>query len=100
MAQFAWVPDKPFLGFVDQVMPQVGLPQSWARSDYVSLDLKNWFSNPSTILHAVIFSCDLTFSAKPLFGFVDRVYTQVGFLQHCAETDYIALDLKGIDLQP
>ena len=78
----------------------MGLPQRWARSDSVALDLKNWFSNPSAILHAAIFPCDLTFPAKPLFGFVDRVYTQVGLLQRWAETDYIALDMKGTDLQP
>ena len=99
MAQSAWVLGKPFLGFVDQVMPQEGLPQRWARSDSIALDLKNWFSNLSAILHAAIFPRDLTFSAKPLFGFVDRVYTQVGLLQRWAETDSIALDLKGTNLQ-
>ena len=48
---------------------------------------------------AARFLCRLTFPAKHFFGSIDRGISQVGLLQRWEDSDPIALDLTGTDLQ-
>ena len=57
------------------------------------------FSNPTASHLAVGFLRKLTFPDKYLSGLVDRGISQVGLLQQWANSDSIALDLTGTDLQ-